>query len=304
MSTPTPSQLFLLSDHVKLSILERQRARSLHLQGDQQDGHISRSLETLREGIEALERGQGDLDGSADSSQISSLRAQYQDLQSQFQGWPSSTSSNTTTLTSPNDPSLASDFSAAQQTHHQPRPSQPSSKRHHHHPRTSSLKRTSHHARTSSPNPKSVRFSDHSPSGSGSSSGASSPDPARAALFPYRDEPNNNPGGEGAADVEALSNQQVHAYHARVLADQDAQLDVLGQSIGRQRELSIQIGDELEDQVQLLDEVDDGVMRHQGQLDRAKRRLGGVARKARENWGMTVIAILIVVLVLLIILLK
>ena len=55
------NQLFLLSDHIKLSLLERQRAKSLHLNeeasagsGSQNDNHISRSLDQFREGIEAL----------------------------------------------------------------------------------------------------------------------------------------------------------------------------------------------------------------------------------------------------------
>lgn len=55
MST-NPHQLFLLADHVKLSLLERQRAISLDLESTKQDSHISRSLGTLREGIESLER--------------------------------------------------------------------------------------------------------------------------------------------------------------------------------------------------------------------------------------------------------
>ena len=54
MST-SPHQLFLLADHVKLSLLERQRALTLNLQGKQQDGPITRSLETLRQGIESLQ---------------------------------------------------------------------------------------------------------------------------------------------------------------------------------------------------------------------------------------------------------
>src|SRR6186713_1086900 len=50
-----PSQLFLLADHIKLSLLERQRAISLDLEPNAQDGNISRSLESMREGIEAIE---------------------------------------------------------------------------------------------------------------------------------------------------------------------------------------------------------------------------------------------------------
>ena len=70
MSTTNPSQLLLLSDHIKLSLLERQRAHALKLEGDQQDGHISRSLETLREGIEALDREQADL-GTSEHAYVS-----------------------------------------------------------------------------------------------------------------------------------------------------------------------------------------------------------------------------------------
>lgn len=47
-----PNQYFLLADHIKLSLLERQRAISLNLEPTSQDGHISRSLDSLREGLE------------------------------------------------------------------------------------------------------------------------------------------------------------------------------------------------------------------------------------------------------------
>ena len=55
MST-SPHQLFLLADHIKLSLLERQRAIALNLEPNKQDGHISRSIETLRDGIENLQK--------------------------------------------------------------------------------------------------------------------------------------------------------------------------------------------------------------------------------------------------------
>lgn len=78
----------------------------------------------------------------------------------------------------------------------------------------------------------------------------------------------------------------------------------MGESIGRQRELSIQIGDELDEHVQMLDEVDGNVDRHQGRLDTARKNLGSVARKAKDNMQMTIIVVLIVILVLLIVILK
>ncbi len=78
----------------------------------------------------------------------------------------------------------------------------------------------------------------------------------------------------------------------------------MGESIGRQRELSIQIGDELDEHVQMLDDVDRRVDRHQTSLDKARKNLGTVARKAKDNMQLTIIVILIIILVLLIIILK
>lgn len=49
-----PNALLLLADHIKLSLLERQRAKTLELSSDTQDGHISRSLDQFREGLESL----------------------------------------------------------------------------------------------------------------------------------------------------------------------------------------------------------------------------------------------------------
>jgi syntaxin 8 len=48
------SQLFLLADHIKLSLLERQRAKTLNLEGDSQDGHLSRSFDQFRDGLANL----------------------------------------------------------------------------------------------------------------------------------------------------------------------------------------------------------------------------------------------------------
>lgn len=283
MATTNLNQLFLLADHIKLSLLERQRAISLDLAPNSQDNQISRSLESLREGLETLES-----QSSSESStpELSNLRSQYNDLSRQFYGEnPSSTA--TDTLTSPNDPSLAPDFTHAQSrasiSDSTQRPPQPSSK----------LKSN----RTTQPQLKSVRFRDNPSEQEDSEDEAN-----RAALFPAGrytdDEPSSNP------DPSQLSNQQIHTHHAQVLADQDDQLDTLSASIGRQRHLSMQMGDELEGQVALLDDVDRGVDRHQGRLDGAKRRLDRVSRKARENWGMTTIIVLIVVLVFLIVVLK
>jgi syntaxin 8 len=268
-----PSQLFLLADHIKLSLLERQRAISLNLDPTPtQSSNITRSLESFREGLEALEKSPQST--TSDVDQLQRLRSQYNDLSRQFYGdkLPSTAQA---TVTSPNNPALAADFERAQQPGKGHIPS-------------SSLKREVSKAS------KSVRFRDNAEE--------EELDPNRTALFPakYTDDPNP----QEPDLTEAMSNEQVHAYHSQVMAEQDEQLDRLGESIGRQRHISMQIGDELEGQVALLDEVDRGVDRHQGRLDGAKRRLKGVSSKAKENWGMTTIIVLIVILVLLIVILK
>lgn len=120
---------------------------------------------------------------------------------------------------------------------------------------------------------------------------------------PYQD----NPAQLSAAyrdQAEDTTNQQLHQYHTQVLHDQDEQLDRLGESIGRQREISMQIGDELDNHVTLLDEMDAVVDRHQSRLDRAKSVLGKITKGAGENAQMTAIVALIIMLILLIAILK
>lgn len=63
-----PNALFLLADHVKLSLLERQRAKTLNLESDSQDGHISRSLDQLRDGLESLAKEQKRLEEAGDNT--------------------------------------------------------------------------------------------------------------------------------------------------------------------------------------------------------------------------------------------
>lgn len=282
-----PSQLLLLSDHIKLSLLERQRAISLNLDPNPtQESHISRSIESLREGIASLET-----KPDTDPDSLAKIRSQYNELSRQFHGDKSSTSD--VTLSSPNNPALAEDFSRAKSsTTHTPTTSTS---------RSSNLK--SREPLKPNPNSKSVRFRDNP---STDSLDEDEEDLNRAALFPsrYTDDDSQDPRSATPDPTHDMSNQQVHQYHHQVIQEQDEQLDRLGESIGRQRHLSIQIGDELEGQVALLDEVDRGVDRHQSRLDGATRRLKSVGQTAKANWGITTIIILIVILVFLIAILK
>lgn len=272
-----PSQLFLLADHIKLSLLERQRAVSLNLEPNSQDADISRSLESLREGIEAVESKQASLEEANDSGaasdlrdQIAALRGQLQELSSQFYGGGGASSKDA--ITTPNEPALAQDFSNANK-------------------KTPPLR----HPMPQHPPSKSVRFTDAVPEDIDGDD-----DPNRAALLrPYRDSPS-----PPSFDPSTMTNQQIHDHHAQILREQDEQLDRLGESIGRQHQLSIQIGDELEGHIALLDEVDGDVERHNTRLDRARRRLDRIRKNASENWSMMTIIGLIIILVILIVILK
>ena len=264
MATTSPTQLLLLADHLKLSLLERQRAVSLKLEVGKDDAQITRSLTSFQEGLEQLETQQFELGEPEDpNSDLSKLRKQYNDLYAQFHG----KAPPTPELRRPNNPDLSEDFAAAQS-----RPSQ---------------------ARRN----KSVRFRDNP--------GAEEEDPVdianRAALFSDQERYTDEPAGP---DQSELSNQFIHEHHKNVLREQDEQLNTLGQSIGRQRVLGISIGNELDEQNELLTDVESGVDRHQSTLDRARTRLGNVARKSKGNGSWITIAILIIVLMLLIIVLK
>jgi syntaxin 8 len=258
------AQLFLLADHIKLSLLERQRAISLDLEPNTQDGEISWSLESLQDSLESLESST-----DANVAEVNELRLQYQDLSRQFYG----DGGPTEATSKPTDSKLTPDFVKSSSARRQQSPS---------------LK----HPVPQHPLPsKSVRFTDADVNGD------EEYEANRAALLPYRDEPS-------PLDHSNHNNQQIHEHHSQIMQEQDDHLDQLGQSIGRQHQLSIQIGDELEGHVALLDEVDGQVDRHTSRLDHAKRRLDKIRRKAGDNWSLMTIIGLIIVLVILIVILK
>ncbi|KAK0755938.1 hypothetical protein N5P37_011491 [Trichoderma harzianum] len=256
-----PSQLFLLADHIKLSLLEWQRAQSLNPDDTSLSGDISRSFDQLRNGIASLDQESARLQQAGDEAaaqtitdSLPALHKQFDELISQYQSL-SNPSSNP-----PSDQDASEEADPANRSNRKS---------------------------------KTVRFSEAPPS------------PNQQLYGRYTDDPNASSESTGYSDhANGLSNQQIHEYHHQILQEQDDHLDRLGASIGRQRELSMQIGDELESHMELLDEVDHATGRHQSRLDRAKRALGKVARSASDNKQMAIIFILIVILVLLIAILK
>lgn len=292
---PNPSQLFLLADHIKLSLLERQRAVSLDLEPNTRDIEISRSLNSLRDSIEATEseyaRLQHDDNSNKDEivdfkDQLDQLQLQFQDLSSQFHG-------DTGVINNANNNDNDDQHPAVIRT----KRGSPSS---------SSSSPDIKQPIPQHPSTKSVRFMDASVSNDGLVGGYrdDDDDPNRKSLFqPYRDSPSPPPAPD-TDPYSSWSNQQIHDHHSDVIRDQDDQLDRLGESIGRQHQLSIQIGDELDGHVTLLDGMDGDVDRHQSRLDLARRRLDKFRHNAKENWSMMTIIGLIIILVILIVILK
>lgn len=266
MTSTTSDRLQLLQEHIRLSLLERKRAFSLKTEPDSRNTHeISRSLDTLHQGIEQLEREQQQLEVAGDlfvpslchqgsritntkligpsrSSQalreredvLVKLRSQYDDLHAQF------TSTDHVPPSAPLDLSFRSSASVI------------------------------------SPGRRSENPIDEHE--------------AREALMGSRETPSALRKGnktvrfsDTLVNTDELDNHQVLQLHRRVIEEQDQSLDRLSESIRNQRELSIQIGDELDSHVQLLDDVDDLVDRHQDRLNGAKKRLNYFAQTAKNN---------------------
>ncbi|TQS38345.1 hypothetical protein Golomagni_01151 [Golovinomyces magnicellulatus] len=274
------NQYFQLIDHIKLSLLERRSAISVDSRSASHDTNISRSLETLREGIEKVYREQvklqelGDTDASYTIEEIAkNLQAQHDDLMKQYQ-CESQKIGKSSIATHPNDTGdLISSGDFTEDTI-QPKVIMPST-----------LKTSFRGSPPSQNTAKSVRFSE------------SSQETDQRDYFPYRDNPS-------PVDHSHLDNQQVYSYHSQVIQRQDEALDRLGRSIGRQRELSIQIGDELNEHAEMLDDIDRYVDRHQTRLKRTMKGLEKAAKHARDNKQFKVIASLIAILIALIIILR
>ena len=111
--------------------------------------------------------------------------------------------------------------------------------------------------------------------------------------MPYSDEPPASPERE-AQPGEVLQQQRLlmdgmlpssceTVPRLTVCVEQDAHLDRLSQSIGRQRDISLQINDELDVHTGLLEGLDHDLDRTDSRLTHARRRLDRVARGAKEN---------------------
>ncbi|KAG2182025.1 hypothetical protein INT43_006951 [Umbelopsis isabellina] len=95
---------------------------------------------------------------------------------------------------------------------------------------------------------------------------------------------------------QELENGQILQLQTRMMDDQDRNLDMLSEAVGRQRELGLLIGDELEQHVQLIEETDEMVDRTDTRLRHAQKRLNYVGRRVKDNKSICIVIGLIIIL--------
>ncbi|CAM0141061.1 hypothetical protein VKS41_002326 [Umbelopsis sp. WA50703] len=95
---------------------------------------------------------------------------------------------------------------------------------------------------------------------------------------------------------QELENGQILQLQTRMMDDQDRNLDMLSEAVGRQRELGLLIGDELEQHVQLIEDTDEMVDRTDTRLRHAQKRLNYVGRRVKDNKSICIVIGLIIIL--------
>jgi syntaxin 8 len=98
---------------------------------------------------------------------------------------------------------------------------------------------------------------------------------------PYSDNP-YTPYSDDPEAAEPSSHELLQSQR-HMMDEQDMRLDQLAHSIGRQRDLSLQINDELDVHHGLLQEMDEDLDRTSNRMSQARRSLERVAKGAKEN---------------------
>lgn len=102
-------------------------------------------------------------------------------------------------------------------------------------------------------------------------------------MIPYHDEPEASSHRMAESTKIGTLNEETLQSQNRQVLKQDAQLDLLSASIGRQHHLSLQMNEELDTQAALLDDVDNHLDGTQVRLQSASRRLDRFASSIREQ---------------------
>ncbi|KAJ3258225.1 hypothetical protein HDU77_002397 [Chytriomyces hyalinus] len=111
----------------------------------------------------------------------------------------------------------------------------------------------------------------------------------------------SNGGNQNENDTEALQTGELLQLHNRLIDDQDAHLDVLSNTLLRQKQIGIQIGEELEYHVDLLQQTTVAVDTTQSRIGNVNQRLGHVtATSGTDMRANLIIIVLFIILVLIV----
>eukprot|EP01087_Luapelamoeba_hula_P004780 TRINITY_DN1473_c0_g1_i1.p1 TRINITY_DN1473_c0_g1~~TRINITY_DN1473_c0_g1_i1.p1 ORF type:complete len:137 (+),score=20.03 TRINITY_DN1473_c0_g1_i1:145-555(+) len=101
-------------------------------------------------------------------------------------------------------------------------------------------------------------------------------------------------------ETRGLDNRSIYDLNEQKMRDQDKLLDMLGESVDRQKHLATAIGTEVEEQIDLLEHLDGEVGKTTGRVQKAAHRVQQLNMKSSSTWLWIVICILFLILIVLV----
>ncbi|KAJ3068837.1 hypothetical protein HDU98_008044 [Podochytrium sp. JEL0797] len=102
-------------------------------------------------------------------------------------------------------------------------------------------------------------------------------------------------------ETDHLDTGELVQLQNRMIDDQDAHLDMLGDTLLRQKAIGMQIGDELDLHVDLLQQTDTAVERTQTRLGNVNNRVGDVIQTNKTDYRSNLIIVVLVLILVLIV---
>jgi len=122
----------------------------------------------------------------------------------------------------------------------------------------------------------------------------------RDALFQSANDPTKKRVWGAPQETEEtrnLDNNGVVSLQKKKMDEQDKILDILGESIGRTKQIAVAIGNETEEQMGLLEDIDERVDKTTARVKNTTRRVERVEAKADTKCMWVTICILLLALI-------
>lgn len=94
-----------------------------------------------------------------------------------------------------------------------------------------------------------------------------------------------------------MDNAQLLQYQKDQMSDQDQTLDILSQSVSKQKEIAVTINTELDVHNRLLDDLDSKVGKTQAGIERENRHIKKVSESAKVGCMWVIIVVLIIIII-------